>query len=413
MAHLERGLVYAAARDITEQKQAEACLEEARLLQEKLQRQLILADRMATVGTLAAGAAHEINNPLAFVAGNISLILEELKDLTVASPSNQLREMTEMAVDVRAGAERIRKIVRGLNAFSRTGQERHEVIDVHQLLELSIDMALGEIRHHARLVKEYGTIPMVTADEARLGQVFINLLVNAAQSLPEGDNLASEIRIVTSTNPSGEAVIEFRDSGRGIPENLIDRIFDPFFTTRSVGAGTGLGLSISHNIVSSLGGRILVVSQEGHGATFTVVLPASATAVAHLVSSDAEPMEIRLRGNVLVVDADPSVGVVMARILRRHAVTTTPTTREALELLASGQDFQVILSDLTVPEMSGMDFYDQVARRFPALTTRVVFVSGGPLTAAASAFLDRVANERIEKPFDLQAVRELVQRFVG
>jgi len=178
-----------------------------------------------------------------------------------------------MLVDARTGSERVRTIVRGLKTFSRTDDERQGVLDVQPLLELSVNMAFHEIRRRARLVKDYGAIPRVDADEARLGQVFINLLVNAAHAIPEGDVDTNEIRIVTSTDALGRAVIEIRDSGIGIPANIVDRIFDPFFTTKDIGVGTGIGLSISRNIVTALGGEITVTTEVGRGSSFCIALP--------------------------------------------------------------------------------------------------------------------------------------------
>ena len=409
VAHVDRGLVYAAARDITEHKLAEQRLGEAKETQDKLERQLIFADRMASVGTLAAGVAHEINNPLAFVSANINLIIEELKNLDAWTLTQRLLDLRDMALDVQEGAERIRKIVRGLKTFSRAEEERRTVIDPRPLLELSINMAYNEIRHRARLVKDYGKIPLVEADDARLGQVFINLLVNAAQALPEGDVDAHEIRVVTSTDPSGHAVIEIRDTGAGIPTRIIGRVFDPFFTTKPIGIGTGLGLSICHNIVTAMGGTITVTSEEGRGTTFRIVLPAAASIVPRAPEVEAPPVRVA-RATVLVVDDEPAIGAVLGRLLHEHDVTVLTQAKGALDLLASGQRFDVILSDLMMPEVSGMEFYDELVRRFPDAAERVVFVSGGAFTVGASAFLERVKNEHIEKPFDVKAVRALVHR---
>jgi two-component system cell cycle sensor histidine kinase/response regulator CckA len=413
VAHVDRGLVYAAARDITEQKRAEERLREAKELHEKLQRQLIFTDRMASMGTLAAGIAHEINNPLAYVIGNINLILEELRDLDAGSITQRLAALHEMALDALGGAERIRKIVGGLKTFSRAEEERRSAIDLQPLLELSIDMAFNEIRHRGHLVREFGATPLVDADDARLGQVFVNLLVNAAQALPEGDSDANEIRIVTSTDAQGRAVIEVRDTGSGIPAHVIGRIFDPFFTTKPIDVGTGLGLFVSHNIVTSMGGEITVVSEEGRGTTFRVAIPAATSAVQHEAPAAPEPPPAAVAcGSVLVVDDEPSIGAVLRRVLREHEVTVVNDARLALDLLGAGRRFDVILSDLMMPVVSGMEFYDEVKRRFPEEADRVVFVSGGAFTPVANAFLDRVTNERLQKPFDPKVVRDLVQRFV-
>jgi signal transduction histidine kinase len=180
-----------------------------------------------------------------------------------------------MAREARDGCERIRKIVRGLMTFARADHERRAVIDVVRVIELAVGMAHHEIRHRARLVRAFGPTPSVFADEARLAQVFTNLLVNAAHAIPEGNAEANEVRVVTSTDDEGRAVIEVEDTGTGIPAELLGRIFDPFFTTKPIGAGTGLGLSICHGIVTGLGGHLTAENREGRGAILRVVLPAA------------------------------------------------------------------------------------------------------------------------------------------
>lgn len=410
VADRERQLVYAVARDITEQKQAEHDIAVARHSEERMRRQLIFADRMASVGTLAAGVAHEINNPLAYVASNISLIREELENLTPPLRAEVLSDLKDMAREAQLGAERIRKIVRGLKTFSRTEEERRTAIDVVALLELSINMTFSEIRHRTRLVKDFGNIPPVYADDARLGQVFINLLVNAAQAIPEGHSDANEIRVTTGTDGEGRAVIDVADTGAGVPAHLIDRIFEPFFTTKEVGVGTGLGLSICHNIVSSLGGTIAVMPGQTRGTQFRVVLP---PAIVESAGADEGAASTRLPlscASVLVIDDEPAIGLVLKRTLREHEVTVVTSAPAALALLAAGRSFDVILCDIMMPQMSGMEFYAELSQRFAHLAPRVVFVSGGAFTPAAHAFMDKVPNERIEKPFDPKAVRELVQR---
>jgi two-component system cell cycle sensor histidine kinase/response regulator CckA len=413
VAHMGRQLVYAAARDVTDQRHAEALLEQAKATQEKLQRQLVFADRMASVGTLAAGVAHEINNPLAYVTANVSMMIEELDRVGVEGPSTGSTELREMALEAQAGAERIRKIVRGLKTFSRAEEERRAVIDVRPVLELSINMTFNEIRHRARLVKDYRPTPLVEADEARLGQVFINLLVNAAQALPVGESESHEIRIVTWTDETGRAAIEIRDTGAGIPAEHLGRIFDPFFTTKPVGIGTGIGLSICHSIVTGMSGEIAVTSEPGRGTTFRLVLPPATARVGDSAEAQTSAKPPVVCASILVVDDEPAVGLVLRRVLRDHEVTSLTSASDALALLETGKRFDLILSDLMMPEMSGMDFYDELARRQPALASRIVFISGGAFTPNANAFLDRVPNERLDKPFDLRRVRELVQRMVG
>ena len=406
VSDVRRAQVYAIARDLTVER-------EAREASEKLQRQLILADRMASVGTLAAGVAHEINNPLAYVIANLDMVAEGMRQLSAGPLAAQMGECIEMVVDAREGAERIRKIVRGLKTFSRSEEERRTVIEVRPVLELSIDIAFNEIRHRARLVKDYGEIPRVEADDARLGQVFINLLVNAAQALPDGGAASNEIRVVTSTDALGRAVIEVRDTGPGIAESVLGHIFEPFFTTKPVGVGTGLGLFVCHNIVTSLGGEITAANLTGRGAVLRVTLPAAVDRTQAAAGPSSPPEEpTGRRARVLVVDDERAVGVILARVLRAHDLTFVTTAREALDLVLSGKAFDVILTDLMMPAMSGMDLYDELARLRPEAAERMVFVSGGAFTPAALAFLERVPNERIEKPFAAAAVRSLVQRFV-
>jgi PAS domain S-box-containing protein len=413
VAHADRALVYASARDISEQKQAEERLIEAAALQEQLERQLVFADRMASVGTLAAGVAHEINTPLSYVTANIALILEQLRRLSAEFPAERVAELSQMALEAQLGAERIRKIVRGLTTFSRVEEERRSALDVRPLLDLAVDMTHHDVRHRARLVKDYGPTPLVDADEARLGQVFINLLVNAAQAIPEGQSGAHEIRIVTSTASDGRACIEVRDSGEGIAAAAIGRIFDPFFTTKPIGVGTGLGLSICHNIITDLGGTLTVESREGRGTAFRVALPpSSAKQVQAPTMHAAPPAACALRASVLVIDDELAIGGLLRRVLRDHEVTVFTRAREALELLRSGAHFDIIISDLMMPEMSGMEFFDDLTEHFPESVARVVFVSGGAFTPATRAFLERVSNERVEKPFDPQGMRELVQRYL-
>jgi PAS domain S-box-containing protein len=377
-----------------------------------LQERLVIADRMVSVGTLAAGMAHEINNPLAYVTANLDIVLEELQAIGGGSPSSRIKDLEGMLLEARGGSERIRKLVRELMTFSRPEAERRAVIEVRPVIELAISMAFNEIRHRARLVKDYGAIPPVFADDARLGQVFINLLVNAAQSIAEGNVEDNEIRIVTSTDEAGRAVMEVRDTGRGIPGAVIARIFDPFFTTKALGVGTGLGLSICHNIVSGMGGEITARNNQAGGATFRVTLPASAPAAAPDPVVTGKVVAAPRRGAVLIVDDEPAVGIILARVLRDHDVTLLTRAKEAIDLVVGGKHFDVIISDLMMPEMSGIDLYDELTRRQPEAAQRMVFISGGAFTKGASAFLDRVANERLEKPFETAKVRALVGRFV-
>jgi PAS domain S-box-containing protein len=244
------------ARDLTDRKRLEA--------------QLVMADRLASVGRLAAAVGHEINNPLAYVLANLDLVLERLGDPSAARDA----DLADMLREAREGADRVRHIVRDLKVFSRGETEEQAPIDPRRVLDSCVNMARGEIRQRARLTKRYADTPRVVANEARLGQVLLNLLINAVHAIPEGEAEAQEILVATSVDEKGRVVLEVHDTGVGIPEDVRRHIFEPFFTTKTGGRGSGLGLSICQSIVTSLGGEIAVESAVGQGTSFRVLLPA-------------------------------------------------------------------------------------------------------------------------------------------
>jgi PAS domain S-box-containing protein len=388
-------------RDVTERRQ--------------LQARLALADRLISVGTLAAGVAHELNNPLAFVSANLAFVSErvgriaELVARAPAADESVVAQVDAAVREARDGAERMRMIIRDLKTFSRPDEETARAIDLSAVLESCIAMAWNEIRHRARLVRRLEPVPPVFGSEARFGQVFLNLLVNAAQSIPEGDAAAHVIAVSTGLAPDGRVAVEVRDDGCGIPADRLARIFDPFFTTKAPGVGTGLGLSICHSIVAAQGGEIEVESAPGHGTTFRVLLPPSDVALAAR-GAPAAAAPVR-RGRILVVDDEPLVCSVLSRTLgTEHDVVVAERARAALDLLARGERFDVILSDLLMPEMTGMDLHRELRRSFPEHARRVVFLTGGAFTPAARAFLEEEAVECVEKPFDLATIRAAIAR---
>jgi len=228
---------------------------------------------MASLGTLAAGIAHEINNPLSYVAGNLEAVAETLAATQGAPSKAECLELAAAVNDARDGAERVRRIVKGLRSFSRSAEEKRVPLVVAEVVEAAIRLTSNELRHRARLVRELGPVPRVIADDGQLTQVFINLLVNAAHAIPEGHSDDNCITVRTRTDDGGRAVVEVADSGEGMPPEVQARVFDPFFTTKDIGEGTGLGLSICHGIVSGLGGQISIDSSPGQGSVLRVVLP--------------------------------------------------------------------------------------------------------------------------------------------
>jgi PAS domain S-box-containing protein len=391
------------ARDVTERAE--------------FQDRLLERDRMAAIGTLSAGVAHEINNPLTYLLVNLEHVLRRLRAASASDdPIAELDEAAggmpglvqalQQAVD---GANKVRQIVRDLLTFSQGSVEQRGGVDVRGIVESATQMAWHEIRHRARLVKNMSEVPPVDANEARLGQVFLNLLVNAAQAIPEGRADQHEVRVVTRTDDQGNVVVEVSDTGMGIPPENLSRIFDPFFTTKGE-TGTGLGLAISHGAIRSLGGEITVTSVSGRGTTFHVVLPPSKSWRGAAPSSSHD-LRTQVRRRVLVVDDEPLVGEAIARALSEdNDVEVVTEAKQALARVQKGAVYDIVFCDLMMPVMTGMDLYAEIVRVAPRLAGRLVFMTGGAFTPRARAFLENVVNPCLEKPLDTSKLRSIVAR---
>jgi len=375
----------------------------------RMRAQLALSERLASIGTLAAGIGHEINNPLTYVRLNLEHVIEELRsrptiDAALAS------ELADVACEAREGADRVQGIVSDLRTFSRVS-ESTGAVDVRKVVDATLKMATAEVRHRARVVLDLAEVPMVVGDAGRLGQVLLNLLVNAAQAMPDVSIDRNTIRITTRTDAAGDVLLQVSDTGCGIPQHLLARIFDPFFTTKPVGLGTGLGLSICHNIVRSFGGDISVRSEVGRGTRFSVLLRRAPDEV-RTPRVSVPPRDTPSGASVMVVDDEPSVGRAIKRVLRDFQVVVESTGRQALARLVAGEHFDLVLCDLMMPEMSGMDLYEEVKERAPGHLRRFIFMTGGAFTDRARAFLNDVPNERIEKPLEPRRLRATVREHV-
>lgn len=241
------------------------------------------AERFAALGRLAASVGHEINNPLTYVSLNVDLVVNELgllleKCTEGAAPSRvvtspqKLAALREMLEESCNGLRRIRDVVKNLQSLSRAPKGKRELYSLNELLDESLAMARNHIEHRATVVKRYGVLPALLGDRSAIGQVFLNLLLNAAQAMPEGPAHDNEITLTTSLL-EGEVAVDIRDTGAGIPADVLPHIFEQFYTTKPIGEGTGLGLAVSHRIVIEHGGHILVESVLGRGSTIRVVLP--------------------------------------------------------------------------------------------------------------------------------------------
>ncbi len=405
--HLKR-LVAAIEREIREA----AMRAERRQIQE----QLLMSERMASMGTLAAGVAHEINNPLSVVAGNLHILRSDLEDLSRDADGlggelrPRLASLRDALRDAEEASERVRSIVRDLRVFSRPEDDRREALDIHRVLESSLRMARNELRQRARVVLKFGKVPPVDGNDGRLGQVFLNLIVNAAHAIPEGR--VDQNTITVATRSEGTMVlVEVSDTGTGIPPEVLPRIYDAFFTTKPIGVGTGLGLAICHRLITAMKGRIEVETRIGEGTTFRVFLPRARSG--RTQETPVAPPAPSVPGracSVLIVEDEPALGRVLGRLLAPHRVTAVTRAQEALARLRSGESFQLILCDLMMPEMTGMDFYAELVKTDQAAADRIVFMSGGAFTVSARSFLENISNQHLDKPIDTVRLRRLVEQ---
>jgi signal transduction histidine kinase/CheY-like chemotaxis protein len=362
-------------------------------VQRHLEAQLAVSDRLASLGMLASGVAHEINNPVSAVIINAELLLDELLRPQDAAGRHEIIEIASM---IRDAGERIANVVKDLKLFSRAPDDRLTPIDVRRAVDSSVRLVGNVHRTVARVVARYEEVAPVLGNESRLGQVFLNLIANAIESFP-GNDRKNEVRIVTRCRGLDQLAIEVIDNGSGMPPDVVKRLFTPFFTTKEVG-GTGLGLAICHRIVSAHGGAIEVESTLGVGSTFRVLLP---LATPRLAPPDEAPSSRREGlGRVLVVEDDVLVLESICRVLQReHDAVGVTGADDALARLQAGDRFDLVLCDLSMPGMSGMALYEELVRLDPALAAGMIFISGGGFSPEIEAFFAALPNERIDKPF--------------
>jgi PAS domain S-box-containing protein len=389
-------------RDVTERK--------------RLQGKMMQIDRMNAVGTLAAGVAHEINNPLAYVHSNTEYLLTMTSKYRTAHTNEGALsvlshdDLAEALEDIREGTQRIRSIVSDLSTFSKPDQQSTRPLDVGEVLRSALKMAENQLRHRARIIRDFSEVPAVTASEANLAQVFLNLLVNAAQAIPEGVADENEVAVTTSVDGAGsKVVVEISDTGPGVPEELRGRIFDPFFSTKGQDEGMGLGLFICRNIVRDHGGDISFESIPDVGTTFRVELPA--------VEARAEPsrefqspvIKDGLIGRALIIDDEVGVCRTIERVLAgSYRTTSVNSGREALELLGRDQSFAVIICDLLMPDISGVEVNEHLSKHYPRLEERMVFITGGTFTERTNDLVASTSRPIMLKPFNIKEFREVV-----
>ena len=388
--------------------------------QRALQSQLYLSDRLATIGTLIVGVAHEINNPLSWVVGNLGLLSDEfdkqvkMRELPGHDPdavAESRRRVRELLGRAQEGTERVRRIVRDLRRFARPDSDEQQAVDIHALLDSILEIADVQIRHRARLVRRFEARALVRGNEARLGQVFLNLLVNAGQAIEPGAARENQITVATRDLPDGRVEIEVGDTGCGIPEASLRRIFDPFFTTKPAGEGTGIGLAITHSIITAAGGEIEVESTQGEGTRFLVRLLAADEDVP---SRPFRPIRAEsdghrsAQGRVLIVDDEPLIREMVCDALASERVEAVSTGREALERIAA-EDWDLILCDMILPELSGLEVVAELEQVRPGALAKVVLMTGGDFANRVPRRSDGAKIRTLEKPFSIKILRALVR----
>jgi len=386
--------------EMTERKRAEA--------------QLVMASRMSSLGVVAAGVAHEINNPLTYLIGNLDLLRDRLDDRERAAPEPAAQALVRMADQARDGAERVRLIVRDLKAFSRPDSEELEAVNLLDVLDSVLRLAGHEIKHRATVIRDCPPVPDVVGNVARLSQVLLNVVANATQAMEHGSPERDRLQITTRFSAEdGMVEIRLRDTGKGMDGHSLEHAFDLFYTTRGKGSGTGLGLALCRKIVEGFGGRISLSSALGAGTEVTIRLPVyglpSEVPVNTLVlaANTRKPS----RDRVLVIDDEREIANLVSAMLRQDFdVEVCLIATDAIAKLRAGHVFDVIVCDLMMSECSGMEVYEIVEREFPELARRFVFMTGGPCTARASTFVEKHARNILDKPFTLGQLEAAVER---
>jgi two-component system NtrC family sensor kinase len=382
--------------DITDRKRAEAELARQR-------ESLYQSEKLSALGSLLAGVAHELNNPLSVVVGQ-AVMLED----TATDPKT-----TERAEKIRRAADRCSRIVRSFLSLARRRTPELTAVQLNSVVEMAVELLSYQLRTaDVQLSLELAPdVPALLADADQLNQVVTNLVHNALQALSDKPGPR---RLTVSTACAGNSTLRLSviDNGPGVPAELRARIFEPFFTTKAPGAGTGIGLSLCLASIAAHGGSIAVEETPGGGATFVIELPVRSTGPAAGRSSKADQERTPMpRRRILVVDDEPEIAATLAEMLQDagHWVETAENGRQALDRLSAGA-FDLILSDLRMPVMDGPEFYRALRVRHPALLGRIAFITGDTLSSQIKEFLASTGVPSIDKPFTIEAVRGLVAR---
>lgn len=369
----------------------------------RLRTQTILADKLATVGTLTASIIHEINNPMTYVVSNLKFMSELISSPQVDIVESQklISKLQNIVNETIKGADRIQHIIKDLKGFARIDRDDLSIVNINDVLDAAINMAYPQFKDKAEIKKDFATvIPSLVLNRNKLHQVFLNILMNAFQAM-NSDVTRKNIVSVQTFCENKQICIRISDTGKGIPADVLPKIFDPFFTTKPVGIGTGLGLSISSEIINNLGGEISVESKVGQGTTFSIYLPII------LVEDESQP-EVSVEQfdkiafkKILLVDDEPSILIILERLLGSdNQIVKAQSGRAALDIiLAQDGNFDFMVCDLSMPDVNGADLYRFIHSNYPSLADRMIFITGGIFTSSLDEFISTVKNPTIEKPF--------------
>ncbi len=366
---------------------------------EALEARLRLADRLATVGTLAAGVAHQINNPLAYLTANLDWLGEELDRLRTRFAPDEHAELGAVVDEMRDGASRVAQIVSDLGLFAQPDADGAALVDVHALIDRTLTLTGSRVRPGTGVVRAYAATRRPWCSEARLAQVLLNLVVNAADSMRQ-EGRAHRLTLDTVDRPDGGVRVVVADTGVGIAPDLLPRVCEPFFRTRREGGKVGLGLSISHALVEAMGGTLLLSSTVDEGTKVTVDLPGAPAADAPEVVPE-RPLTI------LAIDDEPLVLRAIVRGLREHTVTPFGEPEAGLQA-ALTEPFDVLLCDANMPRVDGLAIYAALEAARPSHASRLVLMTGGALDDAGARRLAACQAPVLAKPFDGATLRDVL-----
>ncbi len=371
--------------------------------------------RLVSLGALLGGIAHEINNPLAFVFGSLDILQRQLVDMVkpnhATGPFSVATAMRALE-RAREGAERVAAVIRSASIFASADLEEEHVLDVHALLESAIQVASNEIRHGAILVRNYGDAPRVHGNPARLGQVFLNLLLNAVYAIQDQGGHNHVIRVGTRSE-GGSVWVTITDSATQLDPAATASLFDPASPTYAHGPRLRLGLAVSRELVQEMGGTIDYLPQQPRGAAFRVRLPACERESIPAPPPKPPTRWSSERGTVLVVDDEPLLCELLSAMLSdRYQVSAFSSPRAALAALLE-REYDAVICDVMMPGLTGMELFDAAVRERPQLAERFVFITGGAFTERARLFLKQTGRPVLRKPCGRQELLEVIGRIVA